>query len=118
MRHLKVTAVAIGTLIALGALVAACSGISLEETTPVTGQSTVAVVDNSFDARVTSVPSGTEVTWNWDRAGRDHNVIGDGFQSQVQKDGTFTHTFEQPGTYDFQCTLHGGMTGRVIVTEG
>ena len=27
------------------------------------------------------------------------------------------HTFTAPGTYDYRCTLHGGMGGRVVVTE-
>ena len=39
-----------------------------------------------------------------------------GFQSEVMREGTFTHTFSTPGTYDYTCTLHGQMKGRVIVT--
>jgi plastocyanin len=32
--------------------------------------------------------------------------------------GTFSYAFAEPGRYDFQCTLHGGMRGEVVVTEG
>jgi plastocyanin len=31
--------------------------------------------------------------------------------------GTFTVTFSQPGTYDYLCLLHEGMTGTIIVQE-
>ena len=30
--------------------------------------------------------------------------------------GTFAHTFDRPGTYPYRCTVHDGMTGRVVVT--
>jgi plastocyanin len=30
--------------------------------------------------------------------------------------GTYSHTFTTPGTYHYQCTIHSGMTGVVIVT--
>lgn len=29
--------------------------------------------------------------------------------------GTYAHTFASAGTYNYRCTLHGGMTGSVIV---
>ncbi len=35
-----------------------------------------------------------------------------------QSEGSFTHTFDQPGTYGYRCTLHGGMDGRVVVVGG
>lgn len=74
----------------------------------------VAVRDNKFEAPVIEVTAGETVTWTWD-AGRPHNVIGEGWGSEVQQDGSFEHTFEAPGSFDYKCTLHGGMTGRVIV---
>ena len=44
-------------------------------------------------------------------------MVGEGFQSDLQSEGTFTHNFETPGSFRYLCTLHGGMTGAVIVTE-
>ena len=29
--------------------------------------------------------------------------------------GSATRTFSTAGTYDYQCTRHSGMTGRVVV---
>jgi plastocyanin len=48
-----------------------------------------------------------------------HDVKGDGWGSgEPQRSGTFRRTFDQPGTYDYVCTLHPQMTGRVLVTAG
>lgn len=98
------------------ALAAACGGESLDDVAPVAGVTSIAVEDNRFEPRVIEVDAGTEVTWRWDDASAEHNVVGDGYRSEVQRAGAFAHIFEAPGNYDFICTLHGGMTGRVIVT--
>ena len=76
----------------------------------------VLVEDNKFEDRVIEVPAGTTVTWAFEGQ-NDHNVIGDGFGSDVMQDGEFEHEFATPGRFDYKCTLHGGMTGRVLVVE-
>jgi plastocyanin len=76
----------------------------------------VVVKDMKFSPAVIEVPAGTTVTWTFQDSDTPHDVKGDGFQSAVMRAGTFTHTFSTPGTYDYQCTLHSQMTGRVIVT--
>ena len=77
----------------------------------------VEIHDNAFDPRVVEVPAGSTVTWVFSDNGKRHNVVGDDFESDVVSDGTFTHTFTEPGTYDYACTLHDGMTGRVVVSD-
>jgi plastocyanin len=89
---------------------------SIDDVTPIAGVTEIRVVDNKFEPRAIEVPAGTEVTWTWAGA-NDHNVVGDGWNSPVQSSGTFAHRFDAPGSHDFQCTLHSGMTGRVVVTE-
>jgi plastocyanin len=61
---------------------------------------------------------GTAVTWTFDDGGVEHNVVGDGWQSDVQASGTYQRTFTQPGSYPYACTLHVGMDGRVEVVDG
>lgn len=78
------------------------------------GADSVAVRDNSFGPAVLEVASGTTVTWVW-QGHAPHDVVGDGFASEIQDSGEFTHTFDTPGTYDYVCTLHPGMTGTVTV---
>jgi len=104
---------AAATSLAIVLALSACG--SLDDETPVTGITTVEVRDNNFRPAVIQVPAGTEVTWDF--TGRQpHNVIGDGWGSDVLSTGTYSHRFEAPGTFDYTCTLHGNMDGRVIVT--
>ena len=84
---------------------------------PVDGVTQVIAKDNRFSPAAIQVPVGTEVTWAFQDGLVPHNVVGDGWGSkEPRRSGTFRHTFEQPGTYDYACTLHPQMTGRVVVT--
>jgi plastocyanin len=84
---------------------------------PVTGVTEVAAKDNRFTPVAIQVPAGTEVTWRFEDGFVPHDVKADGFSSgDPQRKGTFTHTFDRPGTYPYRCTIHDGMTGRVVVT--
>lgn len=77
----------------------------------------VVVEDNRFTPDELEVDAGETVTWVWD--GRaPHDVVGDGFDSGVQNDGTFEHRFANPGPYSYECTVHPGMTGQITVVEG
>jgi len=83
----------------------------------VTEVTQVAAKDNKFTPPAIQVPAGTEVTWTFKDRFVPHDVTGDGWKSgEPQRKGTFTHTFDQPGTYPYRCTVHDGMTGRVVVT--
>jgi plastocyanin len=85
---------------------------------PVTGVTEVVAKDSRFSAAAIQVPAGGEVTWAFRDGLVPHNVVGDGWGSgEPQRSGTFRHTFEQPGTYPYRCTLHDGMDGRVVVTR-
>ena len=87
------------------------------EAAPVTGVTRVAAKDNKFTPPAIQVPAGTEVTWTFKDRFVPHDVKADGFSSgEPQRSGTFAHTFDQPGTYPYRCTVHDGMTGRVVVT--
>jgi plastocyanin len=83
---------------------------------PVTGVTQVAAKDNKFTPPTIQVPAGTQVTWTFKDRFVPHDVTGDGWKSgEPQRSGTFTHSFDKPGTYPYRCTVHDGMTGRVIV---
>jgi plastocyanin len=74
----------------------------------------VAVRDYEFEPTTLTVETGATVTWVWE--GRaPHDVAGQGFESVDQSSGTFPHTFEQPGTYPYECTIHPGMEGSIVV---
>lgn len=77
---------------------------------------TIVLEASSFEPADVRIDSGTAVTWRW-AEGMAHDVVGSDFASAIQTDGTFTHTFEQPGAYDYWCNLHPGMKGTVTVVS-
>lgn len=85
---------------------------------PVVGVDDVGMQGSAFQPPVIEVPPGTAVTWTFNDGGVEHNVVGDGWQSDVQSSGTYQRTFTQPGSYPYACTLHIGMDGRVEVVDG
>ena len=68
-----------------------------------------------FEPAVLRVTPGTTVTWVWDDGSVPHNVTFDDVGSDTRSEGMWTRTFTDPGTFDYVCTLHGGMTGTVTV---
>jgi plastocyanin len=101
------------------AVLAACSPAAGEDPAEATPVKTGGVVakDNRFDPVAVEVPAGATVTWRFEDGPVPHDVTGDGWKSGApQSEGSFLHTFDRPGTYDYRCTLHAGMEGRVVVT--
>ena len=110
-------------VLALGLLLAGCGGGDdgggASNDTPTTKggpvAATVELKDLKFKPEKVSINAGETVRWVW-KENVLHNVTGDGFKSDNVSDGPYEHTFEKPGTYDYQCTLHAGMTGTVEVS--
>jgi plastocyanin len=94
------------------------SAASPADTAPVRGVTTVDAKDLKFLPPAIEVEPGAEVTWRFVDGSVPHNVKGDGFASEIQSRGTFSHRFTRPGEYRYTCTLHGGMDGRVVVAAG
>lgn len=107
---MNLRSLAIAALLVLG--LAACSGGGSTTGDP----DTVTLRGTSFRPAELTVDPGTTVTWEWDGP-MDHDVAGDDFASDVQSEGTFTHTFDEPGSYPYECTLHPNMTGTVTVVD-
>ncbi len=81
---------------------------------PVAGVTAVDVRDNEFEPAAIQIEAGQTVTWTWS-GDEDHNVVGDGLESETQSSGTYAYTFTEPGTYSYECTLHFFMRGEVVV---
>lgn len=68
-----------------------------------------------FEPDETKIKVGEAVKWEWD-GGVQHNVNGEGFKSELQKKGSFTHTFDEAGTFAYKCDVHPTtMKGTVVV---
>jgi plastocyanin len=78
---------------------------------------TVVIEDLAFAPETLTVEAGDTVTWVWRDGSINHDVSGDHFASEVMSEGTFRHGFDDPGTYDYVCTLHPNMTGTIEVTR-
>ena len=75
----------------------------------------VDVVDNKFEPKTIEVAVGDAVTWDF-KGAVQHNVKGEGgLDSGNKKTGTYEKTFNAAGEFKYQCTLHPGMRGTVVV---
>lgn len=80
--------------------------------------------DKSFDPNSIEINAGESVTWTNDD-NEIHDVasgspekenMGQEFASGILSTGkSFSHTFDKPGTYEYFCTFHEAMTGKVVV---
>jgi plastocyanin len=72
---------------------------------------------------IDTVAAGTTVIWTWTNTGStSHTVHSEGspsFTSSGTLTGngkTYSVTFTTPGTYQYDCAIHGeAMTGRIVV---
>jgi plastocyanin len=81
------------------------------------GTNEVWMQNTAFVPSVKTITVGTTITWtNKDNA--DHDVTsnnGSFFSPTMGKNATYSHKFDAVGTYDYNCTFHSGMTGKIIV---
>lgn len=81
---------------------------------------TVVVSGMVFQPSTVTIRVGQTVTWKFDDRGIAHNVAAaagapERFASTIMTGGSYSHTFDRPGTYPYTCTLHSGMAGTVVV---
>lgn len=111
-------------LIAAAALsVSACgeetstSTTTSPSSTAVEKSSVVNMSGSKFDPAEVTVDVGTTVTWsNNDSVTHTVTASGGAFSSGDLKPGqNFGYTFNEPGTFDYACTIHPTMTGTIVV---
>ena len=76
---------------------------------------TVTLVNVSFAPAVVNISAGQTVEWKWNDGQIPHNVTFDAFHSATMITGTYFHTFDTPGVYQYRCTIHINMVGTVVV---
>lgn len=84
-------------------------------------QVTVELTNLQFAPQGVRIKPGTTVTWvNKDVAIHNVSQIESVFLSQdeMKRGDTFSFTFEQPGTYRYQCTFHHPNMNGVVIVEG
>ncbi|HVF33271.1 MAG TPA: cupredoxin family copper-binding protein [Acidimicrobiales bacterium] len=78
----------------------------------------VRIVDFNYSPATLEVEAGTTVTFtNEDTFAHTATAKDKSFDTgNLDKDASFEHTFDTPGTYDYICTIHNSMTGSVVVS--
>jgi plastocyanin len=104
---------------ALGLAVPSASSPNPGPNAPATRTTTTHVRDNYFRPRISSVKRGAVVRWTW-RGRSRHNVWFVSGRRQprncgARRRGSCERTFRRVGTYDYVCSFHGSMTGRIKV---
>lgn len=99
------------TVLALAALVVA----------PSPGRSathTVEIADFTFSPATITIQAGDTVTWtNADPVEHTATSTSGGWDTGLIAEGASASiTFTEPGTYDYLCSPHPTMTGRIVVT--
>lgn len=98
----------------------AFSAIGSAAPNPATG---VTVGNNVFTPATRTVPEGTTVTWTWVNTGAiSHSVESTGTPSFTSSPillgngQTYSVQFDTPGTYTYECAVHGSaMAGTIVV---
>jgi len=75
-------------------------------------------IDNfSFTPMEMTIPAGTQVTWiNKDDVPHTVVSVDHKFKSKaLDTDEKFSFTFSNPGTYEYFCSVHPKMTGKIFV---
>ena len=134
-RHATLFAAAALAVVALGAAACGDDDDDGDDETPATATTAasgdgggdevvIEIGDNSFPAE-TEASVGQVVRWDWSNSSNPHSVVGtsdnatDLLESETfsDGDGEYEVTFDEPGTYEYECGVHGSaMSGSVVVS--
>ncbi len=112
--------------------VAACKVVTSPDASGGGGPAGDVIVGNNFyksahngsqNPAVDTIAAGDSVTWAWNAAG-SHMIQSTGTASEIFRNSIvfsaatskYTVTFKNPGTYPYDCGVHGAaMTGVIVV---
>ncbi len=83
------------------------------------GQTQVGIDNFTFSPGTITVPVGTKVEWE-NNDDIPHTIVettGKFHSAALDTEDKFSFTFTQAGTFDYFCSLHPHMVGKVVVTQ-
>lgn len=82
------------------------------------GQGEVRIADFDYEPSVLEITPGTVVKWTNEDSAPHTATANDTFDTgRLDKGEPGDITFETPGTYDYICTYHPYMEGRILVSS-
>jgi plastocyanin len=122
MSHSKITAPLATLGLAISLAAAMPQGPAAGETaTPAAASAATVRIDNfNFTPPALFVAPGTTVSWTNDDD-TPHNVRekdGKFKSAALDTDDTFSQTFSAPGEYEYFCSIHPRMVGKIVVKPG
>jgi plastocyanin len=104
------------TLVILVAALVVAGGCGKKAKPTMPTSSLINIKDFAFNPGEITVAPGTSVTWT-NEDSTVHTITSATFDSGEVKPGEqYKFTFSTPGTYDYACSIHPSMRGKVIVT--
>jgi len=79
----------------------------------------ITIESNSFKPDSLTIKAGDTVTWI-NKDGYSHTVAsknGEFDSGNMAGGAKFSFTFDKEGTYDYICSIHTFMTGKIVVTK-
>ncbi len=103
-------------IIMLISIIAGCTQRSVTDGADTTepGDNVVEMRDTQFIPPSISILAGETVIFR-NEDNDAHTVTGFGVDVQLEPEETYTHLFEESGTFQYVCSIHPGMSGQVIV---
>ena len=103
-------------LVLMAVLISGCSPQVVEDKAAPAEPNTIQINHFVFEPQELTVDAGTTVTWKHND-NVAHTVVSAGlFESETLARGdVFTFTFLERGEYEYHCSIHPSMTGKVIV---
>jgi amicyanin len=82
------------------------------------GGKTIIMKNFAFDPAELKIKTGDKVVWT-NKDSVPHNLISNAgneiISPTIPVGGTYSHTFNTAGEYDYLCEIHTGMKGKIIV---
>ena len=116
-RRIALVLGAVGVASLLAAALPELTAAGAAAVTAAASPATVQIDNFAFAPAALTVTAGTTVTWKNedDSPHRIGDKNGTFKSAALDTDDTFSHTFAAPGEYQYICTIHPYMAGKIIV---
>jgi plastocyanin len=108
-----------GTLPPISSSSGSGSEMSVPATQSSSGTIEIAIQNFAYSPATITITTGSTVEWtNKDSASHTVTAVDGSWGSDnLAQDDTYSHTFDQAGTYEYKCSFHASMKGTIVVVN-